>query len=171
MASAALPPSSRVDPFIASAGDLTYLWGGEGDTEPEAVFLYRHDTETWTRRLTSGVHPPAGLSNGGCITSHHSLYLYGGCDKNGSYSGILYELNLQTWQWTKLSDGISGGPGKKIGCRLTLHHDQLLVFGGCYKKMPNLLQIGANYENDQFGTSVYTNEVHGYCLTSGMMVV
>ena len=169
MSSAVLPPSARVDPFIASAGDLTYLWGGEGDTEPETVFIYSHDTETWTKRLTSGQHPPAGLSNGGCAISCHNLYAYGGSDKNGSYSGNLYELNVQTWQWRKLSYGSSGGPGKKIGCRLTLHHDQLLVFGGCYKMMPRLRQTGARYEKDVFGSSVYTNEVHGYSLTSGRM--
>ena len=167
-ASAALP-SARVDPFIASAGDLAYLWGGEGDSEPEAVFIYHHDTETWTRRLTNGPHPPAGLSNGGCGLWNHNLYVYGGSDKNGCYSGNLYELNIQTWQWRKLSDGIAGGPGKKIGCRLTFYQDQILVVGGCYNKMPAIRQAGARYVKDVFGASFYTNEVHGYSLTTGRM--
>ena len=102
--------SARIFPFIASAGDLTYLWGGQGDTEPEAVFIYYHYTETWTRRLTSGPHPPVGLCNGGCAMSGHNFHLYGGYEKNQSSCGDWYELNTQTWQWRKVS---AGGPGKK----------------------------------------------------------
>ena len=161
-ASADTVPSERSFPFIASAGDLMYLWGGEGDTEPEAVFIYHHDTETWTRRLTSGPHPPSGLRDGGCAMSGHNLYLYGGYDKSQSNFGDLYELNTQTWQWRKVS---AGGPGKKYGCRMILYRDQLLVVGGAYDEMPSSRQAGATYEKKGF--YVNTNEVHGYSLTSG----
>ena len=154
-------PSARNYPFIASAGDLTYLWGGRGDTEPEAVFIYHHDTETWTRRLTRGPHPPAHLRAGGCAMSGHKLYLYGGYDKSRLNCGDLYELNTQTWQWRKVS---AGGPGKN-GCRMILYQDQLLVVGGAYNEMPSSRQAGARYEKD--GSYVCTNEVHGYSLTSG----
>ena len=158
-------PSARFRPFIASADDLTYLWGGSGDTEPEAVFVYHHDTETWTRRLTSGPHPPAGLHNGGCAMSGHNLYLYGGYDINLSDCGDLYELNTQTWQWRKVSDGSAGGPGKKRSCKMISYQDQLLVVGGRYDEMPSSRQAGARYEKE--GRYVCTNEVHGYSLTSG----
>ena len=162
-------PSARIYPFIASAGDLTYLWGGRGDTEPKAVFIYCHDTETWTRRLTSGPHPSAGLSGGACVISGHNLYLYGGFDKKDCNCGNFYELNTQTWQWRKLSDGSSGGPGKKRGCRMVIHWDKLLlVVGGAYDKMPSSRQAGARYEKDTLTKFFFTNEVHGYSLTSGM---
>ena len=105
--------SARVSPFIASAGKLTYLWGGEEDIEPEAVFVYSRDTETWTKRLTSGSHLPAGLHNGGCAMSSHNLYLCGGYDEKKFYCENLYELNTHTWQWRQLSDGCAGGPEKK----------------------------------------------------------
>ena len=166
MASSDAVPSARFSPFITSAGDLTFLWGGSGDTEPESVFIYRHDTETWMRRLTSGSHPPAGLCQAGCAMSGHSLYLYGGYDNNQSNCADLYELNTQTWQWRKVFDGSAGGPGKKYGCRMISYQDQLLVVGGIYDEMPGSRQAGARYEKD--GSSVRTNEVHGYCLTSGM---
>ena len=161
-ASADAVPSARSYPFIASAGDLTYLWGGGGDTEPEAVFIYHHDTETWTRMHTSGPHPPAGLRNGGCAMSGHNFYLYGGYDNNGSNCGDLYELITQSWQWRKVS---AGGPAKKRGCRMILYQEQLLVVGGAYDEMPSSRQAGARYEKD--GSNVHTNEVHGYSLTSG----
>ena len=165
-ASTDVVPSARSYPFIASAGDLTYLWGGVRDTEPEAVFIYHHDTQTWTRGHTCGPHPPAGLHNGGCAMSEHNLYLYGGYDKNLSNCGDLYELNTQTWQWRKVSDGSAGGPGKKYGCRMISYQDQLLVVGGTYAEMPSSRQAGARYEKGV--NYVKTNEVHGYSLTSGM---
>ena len=166
MATPVVLPSATVFPFVATCGDLTYLWGGEGDTEPEAVFVYRHDTEIWMRRHTSGPHPPAGLSNGDCAMSGHNLYLYGGHDEKNSSGGNLYELNTKTWQWRKVSDGSSaGGPGKKHRCRMISYQDQLLVVGGAYYNMPySSKQAGATYEK---GGLVYTNEVHGYSLTSG----
>ena len=159
-------PSARVSPFITSAGSLTYLWGGFGDTEPEAVFIYRHDNEKWTKRLTSGPHPPAGLRSGGCAASGHNLYLFGGSSKNGYYSD-LYELNTQTWQWRKLCDGSVGGPEKKFGCRMVSYQDQLLVVGGTYDGMPSPRQIGARYDEGVYESYVCTNEVHGYSLSSG----
>ena len=160
-------PSARAFPFITSAGGLTYLWGGFQDTEPEAVFIYHHDTEKWTRRRTSGPHPPAGLGNGGCAESGHSLYFFGGSDGK-NYYGDLYELNMQTWQWRKLCDGSTGGPGKKYGCRMVSYHqDQLLVVGGTYYEMPSSRQADARYDKEAFGSSLNTNEVHCFSLSSG----
>ena len=160
MASTSAPPSARAVPFIASAGELVYLWGGARDNEPETVFIYRHDTETWTREVTKGRHPPAGLGNGGCTISGQCLYFYGGYD-GGSYHGDLYELNIKNWMWRKVCDGGAGGPGKKQGCRMISYLDYLLVVGGHYVKTPSSRQAGASYED---GT---TNEVHLYNLTTG----
>ena len=152
--------SARADPFIASAGDLVYLWGGQGDTEPEAVFLFHRDTKTWVRQRTRGPHPPAELNGGSCCISGQHLYIYGGLCK-GSHHGVLYELNTNSWTWRQLSDGDTGGPGKKSGFRMIPYQDQLLVVGGRYSKTPSSRQAGASYE---YGT---TNEVHSFNLTTG----
>ena len=137
-----------------------YLWGGEGDKEPETGFIYRHDTESWTRKVTKGPHPPAGLCNGGCTISGQFLYLYGGRDGT-SRRGALYELNVKNWTWRNVCDGGAGGPGKKAGCRIISYQDQLLVVGGYYDKTPSSRQAGASYEHG------LTNEVHSYNLTTG----
>ena len=160
MASSSAPPSARASPFIASAGELIYLWGGQGDREPETVFIYRHDTETWTREVTKELHPPARLRNGGCTISGQCLFLYGGFD-GGSYCGDLYELNIKNWTWRKVCDGGAGGPGKKSGCRMISYQDQLLVVGGVYDKTPSSRQAGASYDGGM------TNEIHSYNLTTG----
>ena len=155
-------PSARSDPFIVSADELVYLWGGRGDGEPETVFIYRRDTKKWTSEVTKGPHPPAGLSDGGCTILGECLYLYGG--ENGrSYHGDLYELSIKTWMWRKVCVGSAGGgPGKKTGCRIIPYHqDQLLVVGGYYGKTPSSRQAGASYEGGR------TNEMHSYNLTTG----
>ena len=159
-ASSGAPPSARRDPFIASAGELVYLWGGRGDNEPETVFIYRHDTETWTRKVTKGPHPPAGLRDGGFTISGQCLYLYGG-EVESSYHGDLYELNIKSSTWRKLCDGDAGGPGKKAGCRMISYQNQLLIFGGYCGKTPSSRQAGASYEAGR------TNEVHSYNPTTG----
>ena len=160
MASSSAPPSARAWPFIVSAGNLVYLWGGK-DKEPETVFIYRHDTETWTREVTKGPHPPAGLCNGGCNISGQCLYLYGGYDGRLQH-GDLYELNIKSWMWRKVCDGgAAGEPGKKDGCRIISYPDQLLLVGGYYSKAPTSRQAGASYENG------LNNEVHSYSLTTG----
>ena len=153
-------PSARSCPFVGSAGNLVYLWGGRGDTEPEAVFLFYRDTNTWARQRTRGPHPPAGLYNGGCCLSGQHLYIYGGWDGESQY-GVLYELNTNSWTWRKLWDGGSGGPGKKSGCRMMAYQDQLLVVGGRYDKTPSSRQAGSIYEDRR------TNEVHCFNLTTG----
>ena len=160
-ASTDVPPSARGCPFIASAGNLVYLWGGEGDTEPDVVFLFHRDNETWARRRTRGPHPPAGLGNGGCCISGQHLYLYGGWD-GISRLGTLYALNTNSWTWRKFSNGDAGGPGNKVGCRMIPYQDQLLVVGGRYNKMPNSRQVESSYVDGR------TNEVHVYNLTTGI---
>ena len=160
MASSNNSPSARGWPFIASAGNLVYLWGGRGDTEPEAVFLFRRNTETWARQCARGPHPPAGLSEGGCCISGQHLYTYGGRDRELQHA-VLNELNTNSWTWRKLSDCGTGGPGKKSGCRMIPYQDQLLVVGGAYDKWPSSRQAGASYE------AGYTDEVHSYNLTTG----
>ena len=160
MASCNNSPSARASPFIASAGNLVYLWGGHGDTEPETVFLFRRDAKTWARQHTRGPHPLAGLCNGGCCISGQYLYIYGGlCE--GSLHGVLHELNTNSWAWRKISDGDTGGPGKKSGCRMIPYQDQLLVVGGFYREMPSSRQTGASYEGGR------TNEFHSFNLTTG----
>ena len=160
MATSGAPPSATRDSFIASVGELVYLWGGAGDNEPEKVFMYRHDTETWTREVTKGPHPPAGLRDGGCTISGQCLYLYGGHDGT-SRRGVLYELNIKNWRWRKVCEGGARGPGKKDGCRMISYQDQLLVVGGYYSKPLSSRQAGASYEAGR------TNEVHSYNLTTG----
>ena len=160
MASSNTPPSARGCPFIASLGNLVYLWDSWGDTEPEAVLLFRRDTGTWERQSTRGPHPPAGLHNGGCCISGQHLYIYGGWDGQLQH-GVLYELNTNSWTWRKLSDGGAGGPGKKSGCRMISYQDQLLIVGGKYDKMPSSRQAGSSYEDG------ITNEVHCFNLTTG----
>ena len=86
-------PSLRSFPFIAPAGDLAYLWGGEGDTDPGSVFIYSVKIETWTRKVTKDQHPPLFLGDGACCVADQHFYLYGGHDRSLCH-GALFQLNL-----------------------------------------------------------------------------
>ena len=161
MAAPSATPSPRSSPFIASAGGLAYLWGGMGDTEPGVVFIYGEETETWTRKLTKGQHPPAGLCNGACCIASQHFYLYGGYD-GSSRRGALFQLNLADWSWKELCNCSSGGPGKKAGCRMVAYKHNLVVIGGYYGERPSSIQAGSSYAERGI-----TNEVHSYSLATG----
>ena len=151
------PPGSFS--FVASTRDTLFLWGGNGDAEPETVHIYSVNTETWKREFTKGPHPPAGLNDGGCTLAGRCIYLYGG-SYGSSYSGTLYELSTDNFTWSKLSN--DGGPLRKVGCRMITYKDQVLVVGGRYE--PDEVfskQPGSRYERG------YTNELHSYSLSAG----
>ena len=152
------PPPSSLS-FLASTRDTLFLWGG-GDAEPETVYTYSVNTETWMREFTKGTHPPAGLVNGGCTLAGRRIYLYGGYYASSSFSGTLYELNTDDFTWSKLSN--DGGPPRKIGCRMITYKDQVLVVGG--RNAPDEVfskQPGSRYEGE------FTNELHSYSLSAG----
>ena len=150
------PPCGRS--FVASTRDTLFLWGGYGYAEPETVYTYSVNTETWMREFTKGPHPPAGLNDGGCTLAGRCIYLYGG--SSSSYSGTLYELSTDGFTWSKLSN--DGGPPRKEGCGMITYKDQVLVVGGRYK--PDEVfskQPGSRFERG------YTNELHSYSLSAG----
>ena len=157
MATSSATPSPRSYPFLASAGNQAYLWGGKGDTEPEAVFIYSEKTKTWARKLTKGQHPLAGLCKGACCIANQHLYLYGGYD-GSSRHGALFQLNMADWSWKELSNCSPEGPGKKDGCRMVAYKHNLVILGG-YLSSSNLAVSSYNYGR--------TNEVHIYSLATG----
>ena len=160
-------PSPRSWSFLASAADSLYLWGGDGDAEPNTVHIYSVNTEIWMREFTKGPHPPAELSNGGCSLAGQHIYLYGGrygSSRSGSSrSGSLYQLNTDNWSWSELSNCSAGGPVRKSRCRMITYKDQLVVVGGLYgyNEEPDSKQPGSRYEDG------WTNELHCYSLTTG----
>ena len=156
---AILSPPPGAFSFVASTRATVFLWGGRRYAEPETVYTYSVNTETWMKEFTKGPHPPAGLFNGGCTLAGQCIYLYGG-SRASSYSGTLYELNTDAFTWSKLSN--DGGPSRKEGCTMITYEDQVLVVGGWYK--PNEVfskQPGSRYEQG------YTNELHIYSLSAG----
>ena len=157
----ATPTLRMSSPFIASAGDLAYLWGGQGDTGPGTVFIYSEETETWTRKLTKGQRPPAGLYNGACCIADRHFYVYGGYG-GSSYHGALFQLNLADCSWKELSNCSPRGPGKKRACGMVTYKHNLVVVGGSYGVRPSSTQAGSSY--DRYGK---TNEVHSYSLVTG----
>ena len=152
------PPPGSLS-FVASTRDTLFLWGGREDAEPETVYTYSVNTETWMKELTKGPHPPAGLRDGGCTLAGQCIYLYGG-SYGLSYTGTLYELNTDGFTWSKLSN--DGTPPRKTACRMITYKDQVLVVGGiCKSNEVFSKQPGSRYEGE------FTNELHCYSLSAG----
>ena len=155
---AILSPPPCVWSFVASTRDTLFLWDGLGDAEPETVYTYSVNTETWMEEFTKGPHP-AGLKDGGCTLAGRCIYIYGG-SYTSSHSGTLYELNTDAFTWSELSN--DGGPLKKTGCRMITYKDQVLVVGGVYNHQERFSkQPGSRYEGR------LTNELHCYSLSAG----
>ena len=154
--------SARCWPFVASTRqDKLYLWGGEGDTEPETVYIYSVNTEKWMKEFTMGPHPPARPEDGGCCLVGQHLYIFGG-SVCGLYSGSLYQLNTNSLTWSELSNCSTGGPVRKDGCRIIPYRDHLIVIGGYFgHQEPDSKQPGSRYEQR------CTNELHCYSLSTG----
>ena len=152
----AATPSPRKYPFVASVKDQAYLWGGEGDAEPGAVFIYSEKTKTWATKLTKGQHPPAGLNDGACCIADRHFYLYGGL-VGSSRHGALFQLNMEDWSWKKLSNYSPAGPGKRKGCRMIAYKHNLLVVGGYY----------GFYEAPSYTIYGDANDVYSYSLATG----
>ena len=146
--------------FVASTRDTLFLWSGLGDAEPETVYTYSVNTETWMKEFTKGPHPPAGLNDGGCTLAGQCIYLYGGDYARSSHSGTLYKLNTDGFTWSKLSNDV--GPTRKDGCKMITYKDQVLVVGGAYISQKRFSkQPGSRYEGE------HTNELHCYSLSAG----
>ena len=158
MATPSAAPSPRSRPFIVSAGDTAYLWGGDGDTEPKSVFFYSEKTKTWTNKLTQGQYPPAGLCNGACCVADQHFYLYGGSVVLSGHDA-LFQLNMADWSWKELSICSPGGPRKKDGCRMVTCKHNIVIIGGCER--PSSTQGESSYQYRK------TNEVHCYSLATG----
>ena len=161
MATPILKPSPRASPFTAILQGSLVLWGGGGDSEPEGIFMFDVDTESWTKDITKGPHPQAELQRGGCAVEHERFYIYGG-NSGSEYHGSLFELSTGDWTWRELCKSSVGGPGRKVGCKAIIYKHQLLVIGGYYKEKPETVQLGLRYENG------WTNEVHCCDLTAGI---
>ena len=130
-------PSFRYYHFSAGRNRSTFYWGGvtrdEGKYVPVADLEHLYELEVvgdkWKKHLLKGQHPP-GVYDGACAVVRDRLYLYGGKDKEGEPTGSLFELNLSTKSWRKLSRPGTGGPMKKHACAMVAYNSTLIIFGG-----------------------------------------
>ncbi len=99
-------------------------------TDLEFLYVFRASSETWDKLRLKGQHPP-GISQGSCVRIGETLFLYGGRDKKGDYTGSLYKLNLKTLKWQEEIPKVAdAAPKKKLGCSMVEYCGKLVVYGG-----------------------------------------
>ena len=175
-------PSPRFYHLAAQVRHKTYLWGGVTadffttgrKTLPFEIETFDTFSETWTKKMLTGV-PPPGLCNGGFAVVSETLYYFGSEDGRSRYSS-LHSLNTETLEWRKLqSKNPADQPMPKSACGIVTYHDEtvgvtsIAVFAG-YGKPVTPIQPGSTFIQDTKYTDGrgWTNELHLFNLTNGM---
>ena len=126
-------PAAATSCVSATINSRVYVWGGETASRDTShlgnLYILDSRTEKWLSRPITGPHPPGCLY---CAAAQDGnlLYVYGGLDEHGKYTGSLYCLDLDLLSWTELSPHIHDGPKKKYGCGMVVREDKIFLFGG-----------------------------------------
>jgi len=108
------------------AGDVIYLFG-----EPEKVVTYNTKTNIWTE--TAGGPPISGAatsSQGENGKGQKIVYIFGGVDKNGAESDIVYEYNTATNGLTQRKERMPFPQKRAAAASLNASNLEVIVFGG-----------------------------------------
>ena len=151
---------------------LVYVYGGrtkdfwrEKSSLASRVHVFNPCQESWQLDRRPEGTPPPGLIDAACTSIGHHAYIYGGFDGQNEH-GVLHQLNTSTLSWRELSKASDHGPMRKRMCGMINFDDQLLLFGGIGKPS-NLTQRGAEFVEDPYDGSGWTNELHTFCLNKG----
>ena len=175
-------PSPRFYHRAAQVRHKTYLWGGMTadyfttgkKTLPFEIEAFDTFSETWKKKMLTGV-PPPGLGGGDFAVVSETLYYYGGCDDH-SFSSSLHSLSTETLEWRELqSKNPTDQPMPKSGHGIVTYHDDtvgvtsIAVLAG-YGKPVTPIQPGSSFIPSTRFTDGrgWTNEFHLFNLTNGM---
>ena len=166
--------------------DYLYMWGGYIDGLPKVhdnevkrrmtsvIELFHLPTGMWEQRPTKGKHPLGVYHYASTVISNKIYYFGGRCNHDQCHHNSLSSLTTDSLIWNELfPTNPSMGPMMKSRCGmiyLTFNKvDYLLVVGGI-GPCPTSPQSGAQYNNDLYSDSIYTNEHHYYQLSSGKKI-
>ncbi|XP_047660426.1 acyl-CoA-binding domain-containing protein 6 [Tachysurus fulvidraco] len=114
----------------AALGDNIYIYGGilEG-TPRDDLMMFNTVSLIWTPIKTSGT-PPSARYNHTCAVVNEQIFLFGGCEADGSYYKDIHVLNIETLTWQKCE--VKGeSPLSCTGQTFTAHRDKdIYMFGG-----------------------------------------
>jgi len=108
-------------------GDTMYVVGGSGINRYGDVFLFRFDTNLWTKMITTGADLSDGRYAHSTVLKGNSIYLYGGND--GVRHDDLLQLDLETKVWSRVQIQGLTPPGRDFHAAV-LRDDSMVIFGG-----------------------------------------
>ena len=175
-------PSPRYYHCAAQVRHKTYLWGGvtvdffttRKKSLPFEIEAFDTFSETWTKKMLTGI-PPPGLCSGGFAVVAETLYYFGGNDIYSVYSS-LHSLNTETLEWRELqSKNPADQPMPKSGHGIVTVQDEtvgatsIAVLAG-YGNPVTPTQPGSTFIQNTYHTDGrgWTNEFHLFNLTNGM---
>lgn len=128
-------PQSRVGHNGCSINSTFYVYGGRTDISQSSATLddfwsYNTDNNQWSRMTEHGTKP-VPLSYFAMCSDHISnVYIFGGCSPE-CRQNILYQYNITTSTWHKLTDyDTPNSPTARGGCSICYVNDIIYVMFG-----------------------------------------
>eukprot|EP00397_Hematodinium_sp_SG-2012_P010810 GEMP01010935.1.p1 GENE.GEMP01010935.1~~GEMP01010935.1.p1 ORF type:complete len:811 (+),score=127.17 GEMP01010935.1:3-2435(+) len=107
--------------------DVMYIVGGSGINRYGDVYLFRFDTNLWSKLMTTGADLSDGRYAHSTVLRGNSIYLYGGND--GVRHDDLLQLDLETRVWSRVQVQGLTPPGRDFHAAVLLD-DSMVIFGG-----------------------------------------
>ena len=168
MAESLYEPDPRYRPYSSVIGGELCVWGGK-TAATTSLQVYHPCLESWRQLHTHGPSPP-GLYGGASAHSEYYLYVYGGVKGNQTFIGCLHRLDTKNSSWTQLAAHSANAPMKKIGCRMIVYDNSVIVVGG-FGVQNGPIQPGSQWrgkgDKKDPSTNGWTNEMHKYDLREG----
>lgn len=124
-------PMARYGHSAVTTGMNTMIvFGGRNSTTPyNDISVFNLLSNQWVSVTTTGPPPPPRAFHSAVVdTYYHNMYVYGGTDGTNFFQD-LYELNLDTFAWTCITNTTSAGP-RAWHVAVMSHSRVMVVYGG-----------------------------------------
>ena len=141
------------------------MWGGVGSIVHDVMDVYHLPTGAWDQKPTTGTPPPCTRAYSS-IAIGRNLYFFGS-DGHGVYHNSVHCINVDTFNWKKLSPSSDRGPMMKRFCGMVSAHfdgeEYLAIIGGYRSSSIN----NPKQPDAQYSADGRCNEIHYYRISSG----
>lgn len=134
-----LPPRHR-HTAVQYADKEAVLFGGADDSGPSNELWIMSPEGRSVYKPTHGNAPSPRMSHGACVVNN-SLYVYGGFSDYGEVFDDLYQLDLDSFVWSKIEFPDLSLPKCFSHCLFKIKDDMLGVIGGCDRDDPEDLYV------------------------------
>jgi len=158
-------PRPRHGHRAIAVGQQMFVFGGGNEGIINELHVYNTTQNHWFTPQVRGETPPGSAAHG-MVTDGNRLLVFGGMQEYGKYSDDLYQLNVNQWEWKKLSPSPPANgppPCARLGHSFTLIGNRIFLFGGLANDSKDPKANVPRYLNDLYTIELKVNQgVHGW---------